>query len=504
LASKRLKKAKSAVESEVVEQLGGVPQDQALLLKAMILSARGKPRRYVVTSAQNDTPVHQNGLRSLLTYCKESGAQLLVVPYRYRNPTSVWSTKSKQADRWAPVLEPYLIDKRVFMNKNLILIADIMTQPTAMQPLEGFETIVGPQSGIIGHPKLELMTVPTPQNKLPKILTTTGAITKKNYIPSKAGKKGEHHHTFGACLVEIADEERFHIRQLNMRSDGSFCDLLSEYDGLAVRKYERVAGLVMGDVHVNVVDWPVVNATFVGSESLVGALKPEYLVWHDVHDGTAKNHHDRARAFHALAKFRARQDNVMEEVQRTVAFIEQFTPPDTKNIIVPSNHNDFLRKWVEDTDPRADPENGVFWAETYLALARSPRTRWTGSGVTLEDAFAYWGRRWLKKARGRTTFLRRGESFLIKGIEVGFHGDRGLNGARGNRRAFGKIGVKNVIGHAHSSGISDGCYQVGTKSMLDLTYASGSPSGWLHTDCIIYPNGKRSLVSFIDGDWRLT
>jgi hypothetical protein len=88
----------------------------------------------------------------------------------------------------------------------------------------------------------------------------------------------------------------------------------------------------------------------------------------------------------------------------------------------------------------------------------------------------------------------------IEGIEIGYHGDRGPNGARGSRNAFSKIGVKTVIGHSHSPGIRDGAYQTGTSSRLKLEYNSG-PS-WLHTHCVIYPNGKRSLINIIDGKWR--
>jgi len=59
-----------------------------------------------------------------------------------------------------------------------------------------------------------------------------------------------------------------------------------------------------------------------------------------------------------------------------------------------------------------------------------------------------------------------------------------------------------VIGHTHSPGISEGCYQTGTSSLLKLGYTSG-PSSWLNTHCSVYSNGKRSLISIIDGKWKL-
>ncbi len=481
--------------------MSGVPKETAESLRKAILGSRKGPAIYVVTAAQNATPVHANAMKSLITYCRDRGAQLLVIPYRYKNPTSMWSAKAQHDDWWTAEVLPYLINRRVDLNRHLVLLGDIAMQPTATRPLDGLETITGPRSGIVGHPKLELLTIPTPQQKLPKVLSTTGSVTKKNYIPSKAGKKGEFHHTFGAIVVEL-EGDAFHLRQLNMTKDGSFCDLLAEYDGDEIRRYERVPALVMGDTHVEVIDPAVVAATFTAPDSIVKSLRPEQLVWHDVFDGQSNNHHERGRAFHEYVKHHSGRRNVEAEINRTFEFIDRVTPADARNVLVASNHHDFLREWVENTDPRRDPENCMFWAETYLAVLRSTETRWTPAGVSVRDPFAYWGMKKLKTAK-QTVFLRRDHAYQIKGIEVSYHGDRGPGGTRGSREGFRKLGVRSVIGHAHSPGIMDGAYQVGTSSLLNLTYGAGYPSGWLHTHCVIYPNGKRALINIIDGKWHL-
>ncbi len=478
----------------------GVDRATSRRLKSEIIAARGSKVTYVITAAQNATPVWESGWRTLLAYCKHNKATLLVIPYRYHNPTSIWSAGARSSDRWAEELRPYLITDRVDINGNLTLLADIMAQPTASDPIEGFEAISSSRSAIIGHPRLELTTVPTPQSKLPKILTTTGAITRKNYIPSKQGKKGEFHHTFGACVVEV-DGDSFHMRQLNMTRDGSFCDLLAEYDGDERRPYARIPALVMGDAHIEVADPAVMAATFEDEGSIVKVLKPQVLVWHDVFDGSSINHHDRGRTFHEYVKHHAKRRNAEAEVQRTLDFIDRVTPKATRNVFVASNHHDFLKEWVENTDPRRDPENVMFWAETYLAIVRSGNTQWTPAGVTVQDPFAYWGKKRLKTA-AQATFLTRDETFQVKGIELGYHSDRGPGGQKGSRQSFRKIGVKTVIGHGHAPGIREGCYQVGTKAFLNLTYAAGTPSAWLHTDCAIYPNGKRSLINIVNGKWR--
>lgn len=58
-----------------------------------------KKARYVVTCAQNATPVFPEGLASLRTYCNKNKAELVVIPIRYHNPTSAW-TKADESSDW--------------------------------------------------------------------------------------------------------------------------------------------------------------------------------------------------------------------------------------------------------------------------------------------------------------------------------------------------------------------------------------------------------------------
>lgn len=477
-----------------VDEAQGV--DQATATKLARKVGKAGARRIVITAAQNATPVNKAFLRSLLTYCAARRAQLIVIPYRYKNPTSMWSEAAEHDDWWAPELAPYLMDQRVDLNDNLVLLADIKTQPTATAPLQGFETVTGAKSAIIGHPKLALKTVPTPQSKMAKILTSTGAVTEKNYIESKAGKKAEHHHTFGAAVVEL-DGKKFHLRQLNAVRDGSFCDLQFEYRGDKVRE-QRVEALVMGDTHAEFVDPAVVKATFEGADSIVATLKPKTLVWHDLHDFYARNHHHRGEVFINFAKHHFGHNNVRRDLEETFALVDRVTPKGVENIFVPSNHPDALARWVKEADPKSDPENAVFWAETFVAMCQGAKM--TDTGARTIDPFVYWGRKMLKTV-AQARFPSRDEAVQIQGIDVNHHGDAGANGARGSLKSFTRIGVKSVIGHSHSPGIDEGAYQVGHNSRGGLEYQRG-PSSWLPADCIIYGNGKRSLLFIIDGEWR--
>jgi len=478
------------------EKLNTTARHAQLHMGALKDSRNGKVRRYVVTSAQNATPVQADFFASLLSYCKLNGAELIVIPFRYQNPTSVWTEKSKSYDWWPSEVMPYLLDKRIELNKNLVVLADIKIQPTATRPLSGMDTMTGSQSAILAHPKLELVTVPTPHHKLPKILTTTGACTKRNYTETKAGKKGSFHHTYGACVVEVSGES-FHMRQLNAISNGSFMDLNYEYTGAGRKKVDQIEALVCGDTHHEFVDPEVVEATF-GKDGIASFLRPKLVVWHDIWDGYSRNHHHEGEAFINFVKHQAGVDDVEKALDNVFAFVDKYTLPNSKNVFIPSNHPDVLAKWVKRADWREDPRNAKFLLRTALAMIESAEMGLCGAQVI--DPFQYWAKKKMKSA-SQAIFLKRDESFQVKGIELAYHGDRGPNGSRGSIKGFTRIGVKSVIGHSHTPGIMDGVYQTGCNSYLKLEYNSG-PSSWMQSDCIVYKNGKRSLINIVNGQWR--
>ena len=99
-----------------------------------------KKARYVITCAQNATPVFPEGLATLRTYCKHNKAELVVIPIRYHNPTSAWTKTDESSDWWAKEIEADIVDTRTELNANLVLLADIRIQPTAVRPTSGLGT----------------------------------------------------------------------------------------------------------------------------------------------------------------------------------------------------------------------------------------------------------------------------------------------------------------------------------------------------------------------------
>lgn len=451
--------------------------------------------RFLITAAQNATPVHAGFMRALEIAAKHLKAQIIVIPLRYKNPTSRWTKSQENAESWAPEVTKYLCNERKKLNANLVLLADIKTQPTAVEPLSGFEAITHGESGILGHTKLQLKTIPTPQGKFPKILTTTGACTVQNYTDSKAGKLGEFHHTLGAALVEISGK-KFHLRQINAdKRTGEFTDLDRTYSDRGVAAAPPPLALVMGDTHVGSID-PAVEAATFGHAGIVPTLKPQHLIWHDLLDGYAVNPHHNGNVFQAYAKLTSAKNDIGAEVRAACRYVREHTPDGCQSVVVASNHDDFLRRWIINTDWRSDPRNAQFYLETAAGMLRTARTG--KAGLEMQSPFVQWLHKLVPEAKtvGGT------QSFQLAGIELSMHGDRGPNGAKGSIRNLRRIGVKSVIAHTHSPGINEGCYQAGTSTYLNLEYTSG-PSGWLNTHVLLYANGKRTLITMIDGEWRL-
>lgn len=450
---------------------------------------------YIITAAQNATPVHQGFLAALKVAAKDKGAELIVIPMRYKNPTSRWTASQANEETWAPELEPYLYNQRKKLNANLVLLSDVKAQPTASAPLSGFEGLTGGESSIIGHTRVQLRVVPVPAGRFPKILTTTGACTLPNYTDSKAGKLGDFHHSLAAVVVEVRGK-RFYLRQIGADKDGTFTDLDKVYSATGVTQAPPALALVMGDTHARFVCPKVMKATF-GPKGIVETLNPETLVWHDLLDGYSANPHHLGNPFIASAKLQAGFSNVRKEVEDTISFLDRATG-NRKSVVVASNHDNFLARWVMREDWKRDPENAAFYLETAIVMLAS--SKMGPGGAQFNDPFRHWVAKHSTNAGVRC--LSSDESLSIAGVECGMHGNQGPNGSRGSIKNLSKLGSKVIVGHSHTPSIESGSFQTGTSTPLRLEYTSG-PSSWLNSHVIIYNSGKRSLLTIIDGDWRV-
>jgi hypothetical protein len=456
---------------------------------------------FLVTAAQNATPVHPVWWKVMEQIAGFTGAERMVIPFRYKNPTSSWSGSQKNAEYWAKEAQPYLWNTRYAMNANLVLLADMKIQPTAKDPLTGKEVMTGLSSGIIGHTKIQTRSVATPSGKMAKLMLTSGACTVPNYSDTNAGREGKFHHSLSAVLVET-DGKLFWTRRIHFdEKSGSAIDVGTgkRYFADRIEKAPRALAVSKGDVHVRVVDPDVVAGTY-GDGGLMDRANPLYDIHHDLLDAQSCNPHDLADPFLQAAKFDAGADNVCDEVNEAISFVRkhasnQRTGRHRKSVIVWSNHDDMLSRWVKRADWKEDPRNSEFYLETALYMRRNAVK--TASGMTYPAAFRYW----FEKAKVRNArMLQQDESFVLRGVELGMHGHEGPNGARGSIRNLRRVGLRSIIGHSHSLGEDEGCSQNGTMTHLRLGYNTG-PSSWLNAHTVLNADGKRQFVVFINSRW---
>src|SRR5690554_2505042 len=146
---------------KTVKPIGIYSQDPSIDRKKVsnAVKAVKKNKKWFITSAQNATPVFNQGLQSVHHWCKENNGTLIVIPNRYKNPTSVFCDKGHEW--WDTSISNHIIDQRVDLCDGLVLLADIKVVPTARSPLTGMEGFTGSKSCILGHPHYQFHTVAT-------------------------------------------------------------------------------------------------------------------------------------------------------------------------------------------------------------------------------------------------------------------------------------------------------------------------------------------------------
>jgi hypothetical protein len=467
--------------------------------------SRGKKkgvRRYIFTSAQNNTKVWEPFWQNILALAEHYDAEIHVSRFTYvKHGLGAAGDKAQMVKRsqvmgdrgwwWDPCLEPYYSDVALKIAPDLIWCGEMNILPTAAHPLSGFASYTGAASGIFPHTKIALESIPTRKMDPAKMNYATGACTRQNYIQRAAGLKAQFHHCYGALLVEVDENGDWFARQLNADSKATICDLGLIVASGVVSEGNDVEAVNWGDIHVQQVD-PVQTELCWGKDSIIDTLRPRHQFAHDLLDFLMRNHH--GRDYHSRMKAYVEGLTVKEEIEGCFEFVDSvMSRPWCTTVVVPSNHDDAATRWLREVDFRHDPENALFYLEcqTAMTVAILARDREFSLMRYFQERFG----------TAPVEMLLDDSSFLLHGIEFGMHGHMGPNGSRGGIKGFARMGRKANIGHSHTAGICDGLYQAGTASMLDLGYNKG-PSSWSQSHIITYGNGKRAIITCRNGKWH--
>lgn len=453
---------------------------------------------YILTTAQNNTPVHSAFLDNLEAYARHAGAQIHVARCTYAKALFANAEHvkggAKSSDRdgcwYDPRVDQYVSDEPLLLAPTLMWCAELNILPTATRPLSGLDNYAGEASGIFPHTKVAMSSVPTRRNARTRINYTTGALSLRNYVQRKAGQKADFHHVYGALIVEVDLRGRWWVRQLNADKHGNFCDKTLVVEGGVVSQAKSVAAFQPGDVHAKHADNRVLLSLW-GPKGAVRKLKPRFQFLHDLHDQAARNHHAAKQPLELFQKFCRGTESVADELATTRSVLDMASScvDGCETVVVNSNHDRHLERWLDEGDYRKDPINALVFlrlqADRYSAASSGVSWNALQSGLGYPDA----------------RFLEVDEDFFVLGIQMGMHGDLGPNGSRGSALSLSRTGQRANLGHSHSTCIVDGIYQAGV-CQLDMDYAKG-PSSWSVSHIVTYESGKRAILTDWGGKlWR--
>lgn len=497
-----------ALEAKLIEPLPAGAKPRTVIkhpIKAERVQAmktkRARHKCYILTSAQNNTQLHEGTWENLKAIAEFYGATIYVATYLYARNTK-WQRKldkgsvSVDDDIWYDKrILPFVNNNRTEIAKGLVWCGELNISPTAARPLSKLEVYTGRASMIIPHPRHAMQPVATFDGAT-KLNYTTGTVTLRNYIQRKEGFVAEFYHTYGAALVEVDDDGHWWVRQLNADSEGTIYDWdIRAQDG-KITTGHTVEAIQPGDCHVAIMD-PVAKSVLWGEGGVVDQLRPKYQFIHDVYDGGSRSHHNRKDPYKNILRHFEGRESVEREVAGVADFLREIKRVGCQTVVVNSNHDRHLDRWLAENDGRYDPVNAHYWGwlnnlktDFLKRMGREPDLL----GLAIEA-----------KCDGDYTdaiFLEPGKSFVVCDIECGMHGDLGANGSRGSLRGFSTMGRRSNTGHDHCAGIDGGAFRAGTMTGMKIGYNDLAPSAWTQTFILIYPNGKRTLVTIYAGKAR--
>lgn len=491
-------------------------------VKAQKKQFNKRKKKFIITWAQNNTPVDERFLRNLEAYADHINAAIHVIAGRYKNPTSIF--QDRKHDVWDKKVQKYLDAARHDVHKYCSIMSDVKIQPTAVNPMTGMQGMSGINSCIFGSPKVQMEMIPVLHGCKPKMMMTTGACTVKNYTDSKAGKKGEFHHTLGFAIVEIKDDDTFFARQVMADNDGNFIDLYNEveFEGEKIqlefetvmeklewvtenlgadpyewvgdskmRTVDHIEACIFGDIHYGYEDDEVMNRSF----ELLAKLNPKHVVLHDVFDGSSISHHDIKDPFAQYRKEVKNKNSLKEEIEYMLNELEKFEEFENV-VIVRSNHDDFLDRWLKNQDwkKQSTTKNSMEYMEYSQILLKQYAE--ADELVDIKGVIP----ELINQKYPEYITLKSNDSYIVKGWELAQHGHVGAHGTRGAFNQFRKLNTKIITGHTHTPGRKDGAVSVGTSTRLRIDYNIG-PSAWLQSHAIIHKNAKVQHINFIDGEF---
>lgn len=498
-------------------------------MKQMPLPKKKKIGFYLCTSAQNNTHLHQ-GWQNIIAYA-DWLQELPIVDFVYikvgtfvYNKASYGSKSVKighgptvkdQQDLWYdPELSPYIDDEDVLLAPGLVWAGTQNMLPTRKFPLSNKADLNGRLSNLIPHSKMHVESVPSMADEYPKLNMSTGTVTLKNYIKKDAGLVAEQEHMFGFKVIQVDDEGAWYPFEVEIDQDDGFYDVGPRgFSGVYVNggrataipeghvtiENSPLAAINWGDTHGDEMDLAVREMNF-APNGILDIMKPQYQFHNDLYSHRRRSHHEIKDFLKRYKHHSEESDNVEEEIEITADVLADSDIEWCETIVVSSNHDRHLERWINEADFRQDPANAKYFCYLMYNTLKAIDDGEKDFNL-LEFALRS------KREFGTVRFLGLDENFVIcrkstahPGIECGLHGDLGPNGSGGSTKALLKLGRPINKGHDHRATRMGLVISAGACASY-FNYMKG-PSSHSIAHIFTFKNAARTLVIVFGGKWR--
>lgn len=466
------------------------------LQKAQDRNLNKNTKVLLVTTAQNKTSINKDFLSNLIVYkdyitdVLGKEAEIVIIPSRYRNPTNnIEDEKTKSSDWWEDEASDYLFYGKVNFGDTLIS-CDSHISPTCKNPLDGYEILAENNHVVLGHTKNHFKTLPRFRGDALRVMASTGCVTSKNYSKSKSGESGYMLHSYGFVVVELKEKDVCYIpRNVKVKSDGSFTDLIYSVVNKEVSKVDSSLGFIWGDIHAEQVNRDFLNVT----KELVAKLNPQKSVLHDIFDGSTVNVHETKDMFLQRLKITQGKHLLENEVSECLDLVDEIKGCCGEVWISESNHDNFLTRHIDNENWKKDLHN----SPSYLKYALISQT------VDLREYGNILGYLIWERFGESVKYMKMGDSMYIADYYCSAHGDYSSNGAKGATRGFSRLNLKLIHGHSHSPMLHNNVTCVGVTANIHQWYNRKGLSSWAYAHSVIHNNGKNQLLVFND-DYSLS
>jgi len=443
---------------------------------------------YVITSAQAFAKPNNEFLNSLENYVEKADAKLIVLPM-----IGNAAKEDYQLENFHSRIKAYGLEYGIRELNENIGIEQFNVRPYQIDPLTGLQRFAQREKSLVfASPKQRWKYIPHSNSKMPKALITTGSATKPNYATNedtsaerrRLGNIATRDHEYGAIVVEVMEDKKYHWRNILSQVNGKFNDLGTEYDGKATREIKPLA-MVCGDWHTGYTGKKVRKATL----DLIAELQPEKLILHDFFNGHSVSHHMEKQLIYQMIREGADKNHLSLEVELLLCGKELEKIANTVGngrIYLPqSNHMEFLDRYLDEGRFVKDPINAKIAFKMASAYAE---------GLNPVEE----GIRYVYGIPENVTFLTRWDDLKVNGYQLGNHGDTGPSYGRGSVQTKENDFGKSITGHVHKSEKLRQTYTVGAMLPFDTFYIKGNPVAWTHSHAMIYPTGVQ-MINIING-----